>query len=69
MGKNKIFFDSETGRSIANLALKAELIEKKIIKDGSGEQVSSYYNTILEAVADFEKKLSRFEDELGKDDE
>ncbi len=62
--KNKELFSTEAGKYFTSLALNAELLEKKILKNGTSGEILSFYNKIWElgeemgiSLNDLEKKL------------
>jgi hypothetical protein len=70
MSKIKDLFDTETGRFMADIVLRVNLLEKRILKQGSSKQVVDFYNSIYNICEDFEKDVvsieSFFESKNGK---
>lgn len=50
---------------MASVALKVNLLEKKVLKQGSSEQVLDFYNSIYKICENFEKDITNIE--LGLD--
>ncbi|RLA78242.1 MAG: hypothetical protein DRG78_15585 [Epsilonproteobacteria bacterium] len=61
MNKTKNLFDTETGRFMADVVLRVNLLEKKVLKQGSSEQVLDFYNSIYNICEDFVKDITSIE--------
>jgi len=61
MNKTKDLFDTETGKFMASVALKVNLLEKKVLKQGSSEQVLDFYNSIYNICEEFVKDITSIE--------
>lgn len=46
---------------MASVALKVNLLEKKVLKEGSSEQVLDFYNNIYNICKEFEKDITDIE--------
>jgi len=61
MKKTKELFDTETGKFMANIALKVNTLEKKIFKKGNSEQIITFYNEIYNLCEVFENDINNIE--------
>ena len=64
MNKTRDLFDTESGRFMADVVLRVNLLEKRVLRKGSSAQVLDFYNSIYKICENFEKSIINIEIEL-----
>ena len=65
--KTKKMFDTECGNLVAASALKINIFEKKLLKDGGARKVLELYNQIFTLCQNFDNQIDVLEVELKKE--